>query len=57
MLTDFQNSLTRRLGSKFIASWSLKISANLKRVATLLHEIYVFKNRAKPLLNELAWKT
>jgi len=45
MLTDFQNSFTDRLSSKFLVTRLLNIQPHLKCVATLPCEIAVFKNR------------
>jgi len=45
MLTDFQNSFSGRLSSKFLPKQQLKIPPYLKRVASLPCEIFVLKNR------------
>ena len=45
MFTDFQNSFTVRLSSKFAIKSCLKISPRLDHVATVPCEIYKFKNR------------
>ena len=52
MLTDFENSFTDRLSSKFLVTRLLNIQPHLKRVATLPCEIVVFKNRNDPELCE-----
>jgi len=43
MLTDFQNSFTGRLTGTFATNSYLNIPPHLKRVATLLCEICMFK--------------
>jgi len=50
MLTDFENSFTDRLISKFLVTKSLNIPPHLKRVVTLPCEIVAFKNRNDPEL-------
>ena len=52
MLTDFQNSFTDRLSSKFLLTKLLNIPSHLKRVDTLPCEIVVFENRNDPKLCE-----
>jgi len=52
MLTDFQNSFTGRVSSKFLAEQQLNIPPDLKRIATLPCEILVLKNRHDPKLSE-----
>ena len=45
MLTDFQNSFTVRLSSKFLLKSYLSIPPCVKHVATLPCEMSMFKNR------------
>jgi len=48
MLTDFQNSFTDGLSSKFLA---LNTPQRVQRVATLPREMFVLKNRHAPELS------
>ena len=50
MLTDFENSFTDRLSSKFLVTGLLNIQPYLKCVATLPCEIVVFTNHNDPEL-------
>ena len=50
MLTNFQNSFTDRLSSKFLVTRLLNIQPHIKCVTTLPCEIVVFKNRNDPEL-------
>jgi len=48
MLTDFQNSFTNTLSSKFLGKQWLNIPQHLKCIATLLSEMFVLKNCNDP---------
>ena len=59
MLTDFQNSFTGRLTSKFATNSYLNIPPHLKRVATLPCKISMFKKSqcSRSNLSKLPCKT